>query len=278
MSNNHHNSQCSFAEDLVSYLYGEINSAEKSKFENHLDKCSSCDEELAAFGYVRSSINDWRDEDFLVLETPEIAIPVFEKQQTIDNSIISSNSRLWFGGLRNLFSLSPAWATGTGAFAALAVFIGLTLVFINSSKNSDLTESKNPVNSTESIANTEKIAENNQIISENKEEIENKKDQPEPIFVEKNSPEKVEIPSKSENLSPEKAVVTVSEKITKTNRNTKNQKPSETSVAEKDRNNSNNKSNNSAVKNVPKLSNLAEEDENDDSLRLADLFDEVGSK
>lgn len=275
MSNNQLNSECGFAEDLVSYLYGEIDSASKTKFEKHLDKCSTCDDELAAFGYVRSSILDWREDEFAKLETPEIKVLAFEDLRTVVTSNNSTVSRSWFDGLRQIFSLSPAW-TATAAFAALAVFFGLGIVFYNFSNSSDLAEKTNEQNSIKNNDSIEKPVK--LVISEIKdsENEELKEDQPEPSLARKEIPEiNLKEVNKDKNLQ-EKTIVKFAEKTPKVKKQIKEKKPSETTIAVRDSDNSTNNKETTVYQNAPKLSNLAEEDD-DDSLRLADLFDEVGS-
>ena len=65
MLNNNHNPSCAFAEQIVSYLYNETNAKEKAAFDAHLNNCSTCADELAGFGFVRSSIVEWKNAEFL---------------------------------------------------------------------------------------------------------------------------------------------------------------------------------------------------------------------
>ena len=129
-NNNHNNASCAFAEQTVSYLYGEVNAVEKTVFETHLKSCANCSEEFAGFGAIRSSIIEWRNEEFLSLETPLMEIP-YKKTQGFYNSEIGSPS--WFDKLRNFFSLSPA-LTASVSFAIIAICIGI-LFFANKSSN-----------------------------------------------------------------------------------------------------------------------------------------------
>ncbi len=269
-NNNHHNLQCGFAEDLVSYLYDEINPADKSKFEKHLDKCSTCDKELAAFGYVRSSISDWREENFSMLETPKIEIQYPEKQKTVEIIGISSQPGSFLGRLRDLFTLSPTRAT---VFAALLVFIGLTIVVFNFSKSTDLVEVINENEPNESLAINDtnaQITEQNPVTDE-KPIIE--KDQPKPDLVKENKPDIVSEPNEKKVLVPKKIAESVAAKSPK-NKNIirETRKPNETMTA--NQNKDTNIPEDRVTRDAPKLTNFA--DDEDDSLRLADLFDEVG--
>lgn len=129
MLENKKNSTCDYAEELVSYLYDEMRGADKSRFENHLKDCSPCQDELAGFSLSRASIQEWRNEEFLPLQNPAIEIPYPAKVETI--------SRSWFASVRALFSLSPAWTTAATAFAALAICLGLFLVLFSSMPDDD---------------------------------------------------------------------------------------------------------------------------------------------
>lgn len=51
---------CGSADNLVGYLYGEMEEAAKAEFEVHLADCSSCAEELATFSALRISIGEWK--------------------------------------------------------------------------------------------------------------------------------------------------------------------------------------------------------------------------
>lgn len=271
-NNNHHNLQCGFAEDLVSYLYDEINSADKSKFEKHLDKCSTCDKELAAFGFVRSSITDWREENFSMLETPKIEIPYSEKQKTFEIVGISNESRSLTARLRDLFTLSPTWAT---AFAALLVLTVLTIVVINFSKPVDVSNiiDENPPKETLAINDTNTQLTEQNPVTDDKPIFE--KDQPKPDLVKENKPETISEPNEKKIPLPKKIAESVSDKSPKPKKLVREtRKPNETITA--NRNENSNKPEVRVTRDAPKLTNFA--DDEDDSLRLADLFDEVGSR
>ena len=112
MLNNNHNS-CQFAEQTVSYLYGEAAASEKAEYELHLKTCPTCADELAGFGFIRSSVLDWRNEDFAKLQTPAFDIPATKSKNVFSPASNPSESRSWFGGLGKIFNFNPA----TAAFA-----------------------------------------------------------------------------------------------------------------------------------------------------------------
>jgi Putative zinc-finger len=121
-----YNSPCSFAEEIVEYIYDEMNGETKARFETHIAKCSSCADELAGFGIVRSKVSDWKLKEFSPLATPIIELPIV---QTIENTQVK---RRWFESLRDLVMLSPAWMTQTAAFATLAICFGIAFYAFNS--------------------------------------------------------------------------------------------------------------------------------------------------
>lgn len=137
---NGHDPSCNFAVDIVSYLYNEIGGAEKREFESHLAGCNACSAELASFASVRSSVTDWRVQEFDSLATPLIRIP-FETEAE------PSGASWWTGTIltdfKRLFAFSP-WPPAAVGFAALLIFIGLgffAFSYLNGSGN-DLAQNK----------------------------------------------------------------------------------------------------------------------------------------
>ncbi len=252
MLNNNHNSSCVFAEQIVSYLYGEVNDNEKAAFDVHLFKCSSCTDELAEFGLVRSSIDEWKHQSVDVLETPFINIPY--------PVTVSTEKQFRLGALRQLFSFSPTWAT---AFAALILCIVAAFFAFNFITVNDVARNEGkPINTVVSPIDDKKV--------------ERQSDE----MAKQNIDQSKSITPIVEDSSPKIAPRTTSEgqivKISNNNKKVKN-------VVH----NNNNMANVRKLKNdgttiagqkrtVPKTNNLEEED--DSSLRLADLFAEVESK
>lgn len=267
LDTNHKNSSCAFAEQLVSYLYNEANAREKSVFESHLTNCENCADELSAFGFVRSSVQQWRTEEFSPLQTPAMEIP-FEKSREIRAS--STEKHSWFANLRQLFTLSPAWAT---AFAVLFICIGLTFIIINFSGSNDVAESKQiaPEKSIVSPAIENKAEQNVEEVADEiaKENLSDKITEP---FEEK--PEIETVP----RVAPKNSIEKVSN-------NTK-LKPKNETIAQNSSNSApvrkvkdiNNINKATVAKNqqVPKLADFDEVEDN--SLRLSDLMAEVEDK
>ena len=265
LDTNHKNSPCAFAEQLVSYLYDEVNAQEKSVFESHLTHCENCAEELSAFSFVRSSVQQWRTEEFSPMQTPAIEIP-FKKPSEI--SIISTEKRSWFADLRQLFTAQ----TAVTAVAVLAVCIGLTLFAYNFSGKTEIAE-KNENKPTESVVSplieqptkvdSEEVASKNSANNQN------------------HAPEVINPTPKSENLPRFRRKSSIERVSNNTKQTAKNElvaQNSNNSAPVKKVKGSNKISKATVAKSrqVPKLTDFDEVEDN--SLRLSDLMAEVENK
>ncbi|HSL55288.1 MAG TPA: zf-HC2 domain-containing protein [Pyrinomonadaceae bacterium] len=106
---------CERATDLIAFLYGEADERQANDFQLHLQRCSSCREEVASLGVVRESITAWRNEALAgFVSTPVAAQP---------------KTKSALAALRQFFDLSPLWLKGATAFAAVTfcVLAGLVL-------------------------------------------------------------------------------------------------------------------------------------------------------
>ena len=246
LDNNYHNSSCAFAEQVVSYLYGEENALEKTAFEAHLSSCSSCAEELAGFEFVRSSIIEWKRADFFNLETPSIEIPY--------RAAVSTEKQSPFSGIRRFFAFSPAFSI---ASAAIIVCVGLGLLALNFSTTGEVAKDNNkPAESVVSPVSEKQVEQ--------------------PV---KETVERIAVqPAANERLKPSESVARIASKnqiVTASNNPTKNRivTPNPKNVT-KIREIKDNKDALAVQKqSIPKLNNIEEEEE-DNSLRLADLFAE----
>ncbi|HEV7645308.1 MAG TPA: zf-HC2 domain-containing protein [Pyrinomonadaceae bacterium] len=126
MNNNGHNNSCDLSETLVSYLYGETSAAESDKFKSHLAHCVACTEELAGFGVMRSSLAEWKQEEFAGVTAPVIELPVRDMPVVLTDEPASS----WLDGLRAF--LTPKIALTAAGFAAVLICLGLAFAFMTS--------------------------------------------------------------------------------------------------------------------------------------------------
>jgi hypothetical protein len=112
---------CEHANELVAFIYGELNSLESRDFQRHMQCCSSCSAELAAFGNIHSSMVAWRDESLGRVSSSTLA------QSAATQATLARPSAL--AALREFFNLSPLWMKGAVAFASLlfVIFAGLAV-------------------------------------------------------------------------------------------------------------------------------------------------------
>ncbi len=130
MRNGKETYSCLFGEEIVAYIYDELNSADRTAFEKHLLDCSGCTSAFADISFSRLGVYEWHRDEFVPLETPNFAIPY--KQEA------AGATTLWIGSLRNLVWSPMRIAFAGGSLAAIAVAIGLVVTF-NSPVGTDLT-------------------------------------------------------------------------------------------------------------------------------------------
>lgn len=138
MLNNGNKKECGFADDIVAYIYDEIGSAERRKFESHLVGCMACTDEFAGISNARFSVFEWQKEEFAHLSTPEIVIPYAAKKREVETAG-------FFPGLRDMLTLS-GWSSAVIVAGAVVICIGLGYVAMNYVGNpGQVAESKKPV-------------------------------------------------------------------------------------------------------------------------------------
>ncbi len=86
MLNNGNKTDCGFADEIVSYIYNEIDTADRREFETHLAQCSICTDEFTAISNARFSVFEWQREEFARLPTPEIVIPYVPKRAAVEEA------------------------------------------------------------------------------------------------------------------------------------------------------------------------------------------------
>jgi len=113
---------CGRENDLIGFLYGELNEVEATAFQRHLRECETCNAELADLGEVRESVVAWRNES-----VGSVAFPAQVTASSRTEAPRATPSAMT--ALRQFFNLSPLWMKGAVAFAAIlfCVFAGLAL-------------------------------------------------------------------------------------------------------------------------------------------------------
>lgn len=266
MSEKNPNHDCAHAAEIVSYLYEEIGEREKAGFETHLANCRNCADELADFSFARFAVKDWREAQFDHLETPAFEIP-FETKQSAETVLTNSESLL--ERLRRIFSLTPIWATSA---ASLAIIVGLVLTITNLFQP-DLVADKNTVypvnNSVSPSVKTLKEAQTAPSI-EPKTAVSVTQS---PLQIKNNEPEKRVIVS--QNRAPQNRRGSVEMTAGKSSKIKETRETSENIASSGSKNPSSSMRRNSAqaVRLAPTLNGFDEEEDN--TLRLAELFEEI---
>lgn len=115
-------SNCGRENDLVGFLYGELNDGEARAFQRHVRECPACNAELATFADVRESVVAWRNESLGGLVSPALLTNSATMETLKDRSSALT-------ALREFFNLSPLWLKGAVAFASVlfCLFAGLAI-------------------------------------------------------------------------------------------------------------------------------------------------------
>lgn len=228
---------CGRGPDAISYLYGEIFGEDRDDFETHLADCANCADEIASFSAISMSLAE--------LHKSASAVPVS-----------SSNERAGSGLFARIRELLAAYPVGVRAFAGAAAAILLLLLgyfaissFSNGSAEPNIAKDEPAGTGTKKNSGTDddRRAADVEVA-----------DAPEPADREPGSA----IPRRAE---PEKRVP--ANRLAKKPRGPVN-KPAQNTPVPKDQ---------LAGNDQPlTLSEAGEEDFDDDSLRLTDLFAESG--
>jgi hypothetical protein len=100
---------CGRENDLVAFLYGELDDVEQKSFKSHMHACQSCQAQTSEFRSIRESVAAWRDES------------LGRAQVTAAPQLEPLNQRKTSGlaALRAFFDLSPLWMKGAVGLAAI---------------------------------------------------------------------------------------------------------------------------------------------------------------
>jgi alpha-beta hydrolase superfamily lysophospholipase len=134
---------CGRENDLIGFLYGELNEQESVSFQRHMRDCDECGAGLASFRNVREDVVSWRNESLSTLAHSA-------SQAVAIRSVDRPSAR---GALRRFFQLSPAWLKGATAFASLALCLlaGLAIVRLKPDQSSLATNSRNTTYSQQEV-------------------------------------------------------------------------------------------------------------------------------
>jgi hypothetical protein len=118
---------CERGNDLIAFLYGEMDESASQDFEGHLLSCNECESELGDFRQIRSSVVSWRQESLGGAPATSVSVSPIAAR----TSDLSQPSAI--AAIRRFFDLSPLWMKGALAFASimfcLVSVIALTHLF-----------------------------------------------------------------------------------------------------------------------------------------------------
>ncbi len=113
---------CGRENDLIAFLYGELNDGESQSFQRHMRDCPACSAELATFRIIRESVVAWRNDSLGGAVSPGAMT---------DSRVTRADGKKpsALAALREFFNLSPLWMKGAVAFASVlfCLFAGLAV-------------------------------------------------------------------------------------------------------------------------------------------------------
>ena len=113
-------SVCDRANDLVSFLYHEVDEREAHEFERHLAQCDQCARELMQFRGIREGVIAWRQESLGMIPA---------QADTRRNATFAySEKPSALVAIGQFFDLSPLWLKGATAFAGILFCIAVVLM------------------------------------------------------------------------------------------------------------------------------------------------------
>jgi len=239
MLDERHNKSCPRENEIVSYLYREMSPVEVDRFEDHLAECGKCVDEFAAMSEPHLAVYEWRTNVFDKIPAPSIELPIVEEQHPHAESLL--------GRLIAVLSGWPAGLRVSVGFAALLVVGFAVFLLTRPSSSSDVARNVEtlPVQTRKPVTNSTLPSEEFSVVESEGEGGGN---------VDKSSvPSQKAVHIKSRTKMPAKAAAV------RTGR-------SEFAANRKEK---------SAARPSLRLNNF--EDDEDTTLRLADLFEEVGS-
>lgn len=252
MSEFKHQNPCQYADALIAYLYEETGGKDKSVFENHLADCSICADELAKFSAVRFSIGEWRETEFERLATPVVFIPELARNSPPIAPVEILETPSLLAQIRAFLGLSPA---RIGALAAALVVCASLILTVSYFRNEPQMARKEDKTAADTVSETNASLENR--TAETAETIKDfEESKPPPTASEKTGTQDTKpilinsLPMKESKNPQTKAQRKIKKQPAKPALN-KTKSPSPTLIADED-------------------------DYEDNSLRLSDLFREVG--
>lgn len=102
---------CGRENDLIAFLYGELDHRERTVFRSHMQECLSCSAELREFTNIRESVVAWRNDALVGVTSPAVQASAMVRPDRPGPTALAA--------LREFFNLSPLWMKGAVVFASL---------------------------------------------------------------------------------------------------------------------------------------------------------------
>ena len=110
---------CERSDDLISFLYHELDEGKVRSFEQHLADCSCCSRQLRSFSEIRSGVVAWREQSLgIINHRPSLAFSTTEKPSALT-------------AIRQFFALSPLWLKGSVAFASVLLVAAVAFLVVS---------------------------------------------------------------------------------------------------------------------------------------------------
>ena len=109
---------CEHSDELISFLYQELDERDAGEFKKHLANCSSCSRELASFSEIRNGVVAWREQSLGLASSPTVILSGAEKPSALV-------------AIRQFFGLSPLWLKGAVVFASILLFAVAVFLVMN---------------------------------------------------------------------------------------------------------------------------------------------------
>jgi anti-sigma factor RsiW len=114
---------CERGDDLIAFLYNEIDERDARSFERHLLDCTQCESELKAFKQIRSSVVAWRQEAL----GSGVTATSFAAGRGVGRPSERRTSAP--AAIREFFEISPLWMKASIAFASVLFCVVSVLAF-----------------------------------------------------------------------------------------------------------------------------------------------------